>query len=172
MVLPAHFVRGGDSLGWAAGIAEPKQFLRALDDELAFALGERGLRSSWIYPAEVARSAKRAVTMSTDPYALAADVLRPGATAKPILDLPAAFASQVRNLVALHDNVRLALLPVEVRFEKVETGGRALLRLALIDARLSRVVWSGDVASDSALRFSPALSASIASKVADLIAAP
>lgn len=182
IVLPTHYLRGADSLGWAAGL--DAKYLRTIDDEIAFTLAERGLRTAWVYPEALARSAKRAVTLGADPYALAAETLRPGATRKAMVDLPVALASQVRNLVALHD-ARFAIFPVEVRFEKIafppDSGagaaaaapkGRGVLRVVLLDARLARVIWVGDVHSESSAAFSPAIAASIASQFADLIAAP
>lgn len=182
IVLPAHYLRAADSLGWAAGISDAAKYLRSVDDEIAFTLGERGLRSGWVFPEALERSARRAVTLGADPYHLAAESLRPGATRKAVVDLPVALASQVRNLVALHD-ARYAVFPVELRFEKVAAPadsvapptqplGRGVLRVVLLDARLSRVIWVGDVYSQSSATFSPAVAASIASQFADLIAAP
>ncbi len=52
------------------------------------------------------------------------------------------------------------------------TRGRAILNLAIIDARLSRIVWLADIASDPRDGFSPALAANLAGHVADLFAAP
>ena len=59
------------------------------------------------------------------------------------------------TLVALHQDVRLVLAPVELRIEKAgPTTGRGVLRVALIDARLSNVYWSGEIPSDTASAFS------------------
>jgi hypothetical protein len=48
--------------------------------------------------------------------------------------------------------------------------GRAVLRIALLDARRSKIVWMADVVSDPYPSFSPALAASVAEHLADLIA--
>ena len=72
--------------------------------------------------------------------------------------LPEPLASQLRTMVALHEDARLILAPVEVRFEPVGTGGRALLRIVLVDPRLSRPTWIGEVVSDSASAFGPVIS--------------
>jgi hypothetical protein len=82
------------------------------------------------------------------------------------------LATQLRAVVALND-ARYAILPVEVRFERAGEGaGRAVLHVALIDARRSEVVWLTDVASDAAATLSPALAASLGAHFADLVAAP
>ena len=81
------------------------------------------------------------------------------------------FASQIRTMVALHEEARLALAPVELRFERAGPGaGRAVLRLVLVDARSSDVRWVGDVKSDTAATFGPALLATLGSRLADLVA--
>jgi hypothetical protein len=171
VVLPTHYLRPADSLGWAGAIPRQREYLRSLDDEIAFALGERGFRTNWIFPEELARAAKRNAGYAADPYALAAEGLRPPGQRNQSLMLRDPLASQVRSLVALNDS-RYVLFPVELRFEKAGGMGRAVLRLALIDARLSQLRWVGDVASDPSASFSPALAASLAGHLADLIAAP
>jgi hypothetical protein len=45
-----------------------------------------------------------------------------------------------------------------------------VLRIALIDARRQRIVWMADVVSDPYPSFSPALAASVAEHLVDLIA--
>jgi hypothetical protein len=171
VVLPTHYLRPVDSLGWAANIPRQRDYLRSVDDEIAFALGERGFRTSWIFPEELAKSAKRNVGYSADPYALAAEGLRPPGQRNQSLMLRDPLASQLRSLVALNDS-RYVLFPVELRFEKDGGMGRAVLRVALIDARLSAIRWAGDVRSDATTAFTPALAASLAGHLADLIAAP
>jgi hypothetical protein len=74
-------------------------------------------------------------------------------------------------LIALHDEARYVLAPVELRLEKAGTGGRGVLRLVLIDARLSNVAWIGEFTSDTLAAYSPAVTAGIASKLAAAIAA-
>jgi hypothetical protein len=168
VVLPTHAVFDSDSLGWASGIERPRDLLRRLDDELAFALRERGLEGRWVFPPDLERAVRRNPGFAPDPYALAADALRPAAaTREPALGEP--LASQVRSLVALTE-ARYLLLPVELRFESAGAGmGRPVLRVAVIDARLSEVRWSGDVRGDAAPALSPAATASVAERLADLI---
>ena len=65
------------------------------------------------------------------------------------------------------------LVPVELRFERVAgdtSAARVVLHLALVDTRLARVRWSGDVVGDAASSLSPSLLASVADRVANLAA--
>ena len=172
IVLPAHYVRPADSLGWASQIHDARTYLRTVDDELAFALGERGFRTLWVFPDRLAREAHRNAGYAVDPYGLAAEGLRPGMTVPADGEIREPLGSQIRSLLAMSE-ARYALLPVEIRFEKLgPTTGRAMLRMALIDGRLRRVRWLGDIPSDPADKLSPAVAASIASHFADLIVAP
>jgi hypothetical protein len=85
--------------------------------------------------------------------------------------LPEPLASQIRTMVALHDDVRLVLAPVELRLEKAgATGGRGILRLVLVDARASNVRWIGQVAGDEAPAFGPVVTASLAARLANVVA--
>ena len=171
IVLPTHYLRPGDSLGWAAAVERPRLLLSEVDDELGFALGERGFRTRWVFPDQLARSAQRNAPHAPDPRALAAEGLRPLARRRSDGQLGEPLASQLRALVALH-GARYALFPVELRFEKVGDGGRAVLHVLLLDARLSRVTWGGDVKGDTASAYGRGLIASAANNLADLIAAP
>lgn len=171
IVIPTHYLRPGDSLGWAAAVERPRQLLSELDDEIAFALGERGFRTQWVFPEQLIRSAQRNAAHSPDPRALAAEGLRPLARRRSDGQLGEPLASQLRALVALH-GARYALFPVELRFEKIGDGGRAVLHVFLLDARLSRATWGGDVRGDTASKYGRGLIASAANNLADLIAAP
>jgi hypothetical protein len=174
IVLPARYLRASDSLGWAAQVADERAWLAGLDDEIAFALRERGAARRWTLPADLARSARRNAAFAPDPATVAAEPLRPrrGELAKRV---PEPLISQLRSLIALRDEVRFALLPVEVRFEPADAsaaGGRAVLRLVLVDVRAAEIMWVTDVQSEQTDALSPALAASLGARVADLVAAP
>jgi hypothetical protein len=171
IVLPVHYLRPGDSLGWAAAVERPRQLLSDVDDEIAFALEERGFRTRWVFPDQLVRSAQRNAPHSPDPRALAAEGLRPLARRRSDGQLGEPLASQLRALVALH-GARYALFPVELRFEKIGGAGRAVLHVLLIDARLSRATWGADVSGDTASTYGRGSIASAANNLADLIAAP
>ena len=171
IVIPTHYLRPGDSLGWAGAVERPRQLLGDLDDEIAFALGERGFRTQWVFPEQLVRSAQRNAAHSPDPRALAAEGLRPLAKRRSDGQLGEPLASQLRALVALH-GARYALFPVELRFEKIGGGGRAVLHVLLLDARLSRATWGGDVRGDTASTYGRGVIASVANSLADQVAAP
>jgi hypothetical protein len=174
VVLPVQYLREGDSLGWSSAAGSPREYLRTVDSEITFAVKERGVEGMWVFPEQVARSARRNVGYSADPYALAAQSLRPGVKRKQEM-LREPLATQLRSIVAFTE-ARYALVPVELRFERGAGAegavGRAVLHLVLVDARRSRPVWAIEVASEPAPSFSPALAASVAEHLADLIAAP
>jgi hypothetical protein len=171
IVAPAFRLRETDALGWTAQIPRSRDYLKSLDDELLFALGERGLKTQWVYPADLVRSMRGNPTYAIDPYTLAAEPLR-NPDVKVGAKLSDPLATQLRTLVALQD-ARAVMLPVEVRFEKDKSGqGIAILRLAVLDGRLGEVRWVSEVRSDPSPTFSRALLASLASRVADLVTAP
>jgi hypothetical protein len=171
IVAPAYRISETDPTGWLAQIPRTREYLRALDDSIGAELAARGLKSQWVFPADLARAAKRNPTYAVDPYALAAEPLRASNVA-PETKLREPLASQIRTMIALHD-ARVVLLPVELRFEKDRTGqGIAVLRLALLDGRLSEVRWVGEVRSEPAATLSPTVLSSLATHLGDLIAAP
>jgi hypothetical protein len=171
IVAPAYRISEADPTGWLAQIPRTREYLRTLDDAIGAELAARGLKSQWVFPADLARAAKRNPTYAVDPYALAAEPLRASNVA-PETKLREPLASQIRTMIALHD-ARVVLLPVELRFEKDRTGqGIAVLRLALLDGRLSEVRWVGDVRSAPSATLSPDVVSSLAAHLGDLIAAP
>ena len=171
IVAPAYRLRETDALGWTAQIPRSRDYLKTLDDELLFALGERGLKTQWVYPADLVKSMRGNPTYAIDPYTLAADPLR-NPDVKSGTKLGDPLATQLRTLVALQD-ARAVMIPVEVRFEKERSGqGIAILRMAVLDGRLGEVRWVSEVRSDPSPTFSRALLASLASRVADLVTAP
>ena len=124
VLLPTYSIRVMPGLPWSASIGRPLDVQRTLDADLLAAFDERGLRKTWIFPEDLQASFKRNASYAADPYGLAEEPLR-----SPALNieqrLPEPLASQLRTLVALHEDARLILAPVEVRFEPVGTGGRA-----------------------------------------------
>ena len=172
IVAPTHSLSEIDPTGWTKQVPRSRELLRALDSAIEKELGERGVTSQWIFPAALVRAAKASPSYGVDPYSLAAgpltgDVPINGSVSSPLL-------MQLRTMVALQENARAVLLPVELRFEKSSrTGtGVAVLHLALVDGRLGELRWIGDVRSDPATSFTrDALLASVAAHVADLIAA-
>lgn len=170
-MLPAYSVRVLPDLSWSASIGRPQELQRALDADILAALDERGVRAAWIFPAQLLASHKRNGTYSPDPYALAEEPLRAPSLAVNAR-LPEPLASQIRSIVAFHEDTRFVLAPVELKLEKAGAGGRGVLRVVLVDARLSSVRWIGEISSDTAATFGPAITASIGAKLASVVAVP
>ncbi len=166
IVLPVQTLRG-DAASWVTAPAWEK-FRRELDDSLSAALAARGPGRGWAYSADVARLSRRNALYTRDPYAIAVERLR-GQPYKADDHIPDAMAGSLRTLVALSD-ARYALVPVELVFEKQGERQRAVLRLALIDARLGTLVWVGDAATDAAATIPAGLAGLIAQKAADFVA--
>jgi hypothetical protein len=173
IVTPSFNVRPGDPLGWAASLGKPREFLKTLDDEIVRELGERGLEKQWIYPPDLVRAARANPTYAVDPYTLGVNVLRPSAVVSGT-QFGDPLATQLRTLIALQEGARAVLVPVELSFEKKPATDQevAVLRVVLVDGRLSDVRWAGSVRSDPATTFSSAVTKSLVAHFADLIAAP
>lgn len=172
IVTPAHALAAGDVLGWSAQIPRSRDYLKQLDEAIATVLGERGLKSQWMYPEDLVRAAKSNPTYAVDPYTLGVNVLRnPNLSSGARLGDP--LATQLRTMIALQSDARAVLVPVEVRFEKLPSGqGVAALRVALLDGRLGDIRWIGTVRSDTSSTLSRAVLTSLAAHFADLITAP
>lgn len=174
VIAPTHSLRETDPLGWTKQVPRSRELLRALDDAIQKELGERGIARQWIFPADLVRAAKANPSYGQDPYALGAGPLRSG-DIPPGTPVGSPLMMQLRTMVALQENARAVLLPVELRFERDTTPrmGVAVLRLALLDGRLGEVRWIGDVRSEPSATFArEPLLKSIAVRFADLITAP
>jgi len=174
IVAPTNSLRETDPMGWTKQVPRSRELLRALDSAVMKELGLRGITKQWIWPADLERAARTNPSFAQDPYTLAAGNLRAA-------DVPLGASvgnpliMQLRTMVAMQENARVVLLPVELRFARDSTGaqGVAVLRLALLDGRLGVVRWMGDVRSDPSPTFArEPLLTSLAAHIADLIAAP
>jgi len=170
LVLPVQYLTFADSLGWSQAAPASRRYLNTLDDEITFALTQRGLKGRWTLVPELIRSVERNPGYAPDPHSLAAGEIRWGQKAAG-WQLREPLASQLRSLVALTD-ARYVLFPVEMRLTGSNGTGHAMLHLVIIDVRRSQVQWSGDLAGAAETKFSPAIAADLASRLADLIAAP
>ncbi|MEP6730788.1 MAG: hypothetical protein ABJE10_09125 [bacterium] len=173
IVTPTYYLVTGDPLGWAAQVPKGREYLRTFDDEVTTVLADRGLKSQWIYPADLVRATKANPTYGVDPYSLGANILR-GSDVVSGTRLADPLATQLRTMIALQEGARAVLVPVEIHFEKVGSTGQgvAALKVALLDARLGDVRWIGTVRSDPAPAFSRAVMTSLAGHFADLFTAP
>lgn len=167
VVLPTYAAQVANGLSWTVSASDLR---RTLDAAIVSAFTERGLRRAWIFPDQLQAAYRRNSTYATDPYGLAEEPLR-----SPMLAidqrLPEPLASQIRTLVAFHEDARLVLAPVELRLEPAGPGaGKGVLRLVLMDARLSNIRWIGSVGGDTAAAYGPSVTASVAAKLAGVVA--
>jgi len=170
IVTPTYAVRVAPELNWSSRLGPSREILRAMDDDIASTLTARGLKSGWVFATDLAVSFKRNPTYASDPYALAEEPLRESSfTAGSRLTEP--LASQLRTMIALHENARVVLAPIELRFDRSDNpnAARGALRLALIDPRFSEARWVGEVRSDTTSADPRVLTASLARAVAALI---
>jgi hypothetical protein len=170
IVLPVQSLRADDPLGWSAKITQPKAYLIAVDMALEAAFRERGLGTGWAFPTDLARTAQRNPTFATAPASIragdAARVMERSNGSR----IPEPVASQLRTLAGFHD-ARHAMIPVELRFDKDGTGGRAILHVVILDVRSSSLVWAGDVGGDALPEFSSAIVTGLARRFANLVVA-
>ena len=169
VVFPVQYLSTTDSLGWQLQIPNRAAFLARLDDQIEAALTARGLGQSWTFGAEIERASKMNSIVMKDARSLSAEWLRGRLTTDQTVRDP--LASQVRALVGLKGQ-RYAILPVELRTENRAGMGVAILRVVLIDSRMAQLKWVTEIPSDPMRTVSPALTASIASRFADLVLAP
>lgn len=178
LLLPVQGVQLAPGVAAGGAAALPA----AIDAELAFALGERGLGALWTTAAAARRLATQNPGMALEPGALPlppARQLERGEVLEPL-------AGQLRALAALAD-ARYVVLPVALQLAAPssavapatgEAGGqppaapRATLRLLLVDVRAARVLWAGSTRPVELATTSPAFAARVADSFADLIAAP
>lgn len=170
-VAPVQRLVPGDTLGWARRVGDERAWLTRLDQEIAYALRGRGADGRWLLADSVVARARRNAAHAGDPRRL--DALALADPPKPNGLVAAEPAQRIRTLAALTGNAPWVLVPAAVRFvpaEEGRAGGRAVLALSLVDARAARVVWHGRVRSDVADAPGPAVAASLAERVADLVA--
>jgi hypothetical protein len=167
IVLPTQ--RVVDALGWGAKAGVPRVLLASIDSSLEAVVREKGI-TSWVMASALARTARRNPTYATNPADIrAGDAVR-FLERQRDENIPEPVASQLRTLAGFHD-ARYALIPVEVRFEAGSaTGtGRAIIRMAVLDVRGSRLVFIGDIAGSDAPDYTPTLGAAVARRFADLV---
>jgi len=156
-------------MGWASK-AGGRSFLAQIDSALEAAARDRNLVTSWILPGDLARTARRNPLYAVNPADIrAGDAVR-------VLErrrdenIPEPVASQLRTLAGFHD-ARYALIPAEVRFEPggVTGSGRAVLRIAVLDVRGSRLAFIGDVLGTVGTDFTPAMGGELVQRFMALV---
>jgi hypothetical protein len=163
IVLPVQTLRTGDAMGWAAKVsgtrAAQRAFLASIDSVLEAAVREKGL-VAWALPSDLARTARRNPTYVANPADIRAGDAAGYMSRNRDENIPEPVASQLRALAGFHGS-RYALIPVEVRFEPGSTPstGRAVLRIAVLDVRGSRLAFIGDIIGAEAPDYTPAVNA-------------
>lgn len=166
LVLPAQYVSFTDTLGWSKQLPSSADWLARLDTVLTAAFHERGLQT-WRFADDITRSAKRNAGFVADPHGVAAISLRFGRR-PPKYELGEPLASQLRSLIALND-ARVVMIPVELRTVNRGKGGALVLRLALIDARGSSLLWIGDIPGATSATWSDTLLTDLADQIGSLV---
>ena len=169
VVFPIQYLSSTDTLGWQSQIPNRADFLAALDDQIEAALTRRGLGQNWTFGREIERASKVNSIVMRDARSLSAEWMRGRIAAGESVRDP--LASQIRGLVGLKGQ-RYAVLPVELGLENRGGMGVAILRVVMIDSRMAMIRWVGNVESDPMKTLSPALTASVATRFADLVVAP
>jgi len=161
---PTALVRVADSSVWVQQLGKARSIGILLDGRIISALRDRGLDSRWYLPADLLASYERNKSYATNPYQLTVEQVR-----SPLFETGSKFgdplASQLRTMIALHEDGRFVLLPVELRLET----SKASLRLVLLDVRSAEARFVGKISSDSGVAPVMALT-QIGQRVIDLAA--
>lgn len=171
VVFPLQKYAVADS-GWmSASSAAGRPRAAQVDSALTAVLRERGLETSWSLTPNTSRVAQREVMNRTDPRGLSTVGLGPGRRRNDI-DLREPLGSQLRAIIAMVPESRIALLPLEARVLTTASGARqATLRIAFLDGRLATVLSFPDLVGAPAADEKAALRA-VAEKFADLVIIP
>lgn len=168
-VTPVALVRA-DSLGWVQLLGGAQAVARRADSVVHTALTNRGVGGQWVWPAELTRAFERNRSYAADPHNLAVAPLR-APTFVTLSQYGEPLSTQLRTMIALHGDTRYVLVPVELRFERVDRGGRAIFRVALLDPRFAEARWVGELKGDTTSVPAQAL-ADAGNRLADLFIAP
>ncbi|MGQ0764324.1 MAG: hypothetical protein ACT4OZ_01490 [Gemmatimonadota bacterium] len=170
MVYPIQTLPIIEPSAWRTDIGPASAFLTRADTAVEQALGGRGLDGTWVFPPALRRSARRNPTYISDPHSVRVAAAVMSSARKRDTQIAEPAASQIRALAAVSD-ARFALIPVELRFQASGALSTAILRWAVVDARLAQVVWLGEVSSNSRPAFSFEMIEELAQRTADLAVA-
>jgi hypothetical protein len=190
IVLPLETIRGGDLAGCTTSITSPRDFLVDANAQIARALVAKAPHTTWLLPADLAKTADKAAGYAPDPYSVDVSQLLPDRW-KSRGEVSDPLASELRRLNSFTD-APVALIPVEIRFYPrapvaerpgavapvapgpgaAAAGCRPVLRVAVADTRALVIAWAGDVVGDSAATVSPGTLAALADRLAQAVATP
>jgi hypothetical protein len=147
-LMPLTLIAAEDTLHWDMLVGDRRGSLDKADSVMAALLGARAPEVTWVGPAELRRTARRAAGIASDPDQMGTAFLR----ADQILDVPDPLRHQLRTLVGLVGG-RFALVPAGLVFRKAtdtSAVATAELSVVLIDTRLGRVGWRTIARGDGA----------------------
>jgi hypothetical protein len=138
---PLALVAAEDTLHWDALIGDRRVTLDKSDSIIATLLTARAPEVTWVGPAELRQTARRAPGIAADPDQMGTPFLR----AEKIVVVPDPLRHQLRTLLGLVGG-RYAMVPAGLVFR--QTAGRpngrtatAELSVVLIDTRIGRIGW-------------------------------
>ena len=134
-VLPITFLLS-DSVTPPALPSDHPARLAWADSIVGATLQMRGPEVSWVLPAELRRTAKRAPGLMTDPDRMGQAMLRDDGFKK----VPDPLRSYLRALTAMNDS-RHIFVPASVRFVPVPDGARVEVTVVLVDSRNGEILW-------------------------------
>lgn len=168
VIAPVQGFRMPAEVGWQS-VPASRPLLSHLDSVFADTLKSRVGNTGWVYADGLLRAAANNPTYATDPRSLAVVPLR-ALGLKAGDRLPEPLASQLRTMIALQD-ARLVLIPTDLTIERTPEGlGRPVVRLVLVDPRMSVVRWIGRVTGNDSPAFTPEIPAILATRLADFFA--
>jgi hypothetical protein len=167
VLTPTARVRAPDSAALVRAHGSSLAVGRALDGAIAARMRELGVGGHWVLPDELVRAWERNRTYASDPYQLAVEPIR-SANFAADKKFGEPLSSQLRTMVALHEDTRFVLLPIELRVESEQ----AHLRVALLDPRTAEARWVGTIASDSTATTPAQSLTQVAERLINLFFAP
>ena len=138
-VLPLTMVVGDPRLPGTSGPKARATLLVWADSLLGDALAERVPEVTWILPVELRRTATRAVGLLPSPDRMGQAIMR----SPNLKDMPDPLRSYVRQLLAMSNGARWALIPASVTLSADAKSDSLSVELAavLVDGRLGKVAW-------------------------------
>ena len=135
---PLALVAAEDTLHWDSIIADRRATLDKSDSIIAALLSARAPEVTWVGPAELRRTARRAAGIATDPDQLGTPFLR----ADKLIEVPDPLRYQLRTLVGLIGG-RYAMIPAGLVYRRRpgRTDATAELSIVMVDTRVGRIGW-------------------------------
>ena len=137
-LMPLTLIAAEDTLHWDMLVGDRRASLDKADSVLAVHLAARAPEVTWVEPAELRRTARRAAGLVADPDQMGTSFLR----ADQLVDVPDPLRYQLRTLAGLVGG-RFVLVPAGLVYRPSATppAATAELSVVLIDTRLGKIGW-------------------------------